>query len=312
MVLLLSLVSCRPLSLAQRSPVRHLLRTALRWTSSTRRDSLRARPPKGVAAFVCVTSPSDRAFPFLSAGRGVGYLGLVAAGSSTPSTDWSINEPNSASLTMRQSVTGITQTTPKWALGTTSGRRRHALASAPMALSLRRPPTGDPLLRRATAMKVVLPDGRRARARPTARPGAELAATIGPGLAKAALAIRVDGELRDLSAPVPDGAGSRSSPTAAPDALDLIRHDAAHVMATAVMELYPGTKISIGPADRERLLLRLRVPRGRQGHRRRPRADRGAHARARRGRRALRAHRLSRRGGRASASPTRARTTRSS
>jgi threonyl-tRNA synthetase len=67
-------------------------------------------------------------------------------------------------------------------------------------------------------------------------------------LAKAALAIRVDGELRDLSAPLPDGAGIGILTDRDPEALDLIRHDAAHVMAEAVQELYPGTKVTIGPA----------------------------------------------------------------
>jgi len=78
--------------------------------------------------------------------------------------------------------------------------------------------------------------------------GADAAAAIGPGLAKAALAIRVDGELRDLATPLPDGAEIGILTDRDPEALDLIRHDAAHVMAEAVQELYPGTKVTIGPA----------------------------------------------------------------
>ncbi|HEX5375913.1 MAG TPA: threonine--tRNA ligase [Solirubrobacterales bacterium] len=78
--------------------------------------------------------------------------------------------------------------------------------------------------------------------------GADAAAAIGPGLAKAALAIRVDGELRDLSAPLSDRAEIAILTDRDPEALDLIRHDAAHVMAEAVQELYPGTKVTIGPA----------------------------------------------------------------
>jgi threonyl-tRNA synthetase len=78
--------------------------------------------------------------------------------------------------------------------------------------------------------------------------GADAAAAIGPGLAKAALAIRVGGELRDLSAPLPDGAEIAILTDRDSEALDLIRHDAAHVMAEAVQELYPGTKVTIGPA----------------------------------------------------------------
>jgi threonyl-tRNA synthetase len=95
-------------------------------------------------------------------------------------------------------------------------------------------------------VKVVLPDGAELEL-PDGASGGDVAAAIGPGLAKAALAIRANGELRDLSAPVPDGAEIAIITDGAPDALELIRHDAAHVMATAVMELYPGTKISIGP-----------------------------------------------------------------
>jgi threonyl-tRNA synthetase len=78
--------------------------------------------------------------------------------------------------------------------------------------------------------------------------GADAAAAIGPGLAKAALAIGVDGELRDLSASLPDGAEISILTDRDPEALALIRHDAAHVMAEAVQELYPGTKVTIGPA----------------------------------------------------------------
>src|SRR4029079_13892908 len=77
--------------------------------------------------------------------------------------------------------------------------------------------------------------------------GADLARDIGPGLAKAALAVRVDGRVADLAAPLPDGERVEIVTDRSPDSLQLIRHDAAHVMATAVMELYPGTKISIGP-----------------------------------------------------------------
>ena len=74
----------------------------------------------------------------------------------------------------------------------------------------------------------------------------------GPRLAQDALGIKVDGELRDLSAPLPDGAEiaivtKKSKGAEAEDALWLIRHDAAHVMATAVVDLWPGTKVSIGP-----------------------------------------------------------------
>ncbi len=95
-------------------------------------------------------------------------------------------------------------------------------------------------------MKVVLPDGKELELAEGAT-GADAAAAIGPGLAKAALAVKVDGEVRDLSARPPDGAQLEIVTDRSPEALPLIRHDAAHVMATAVTELYPGTKVSIGP-----------------------------------------------------------------
>jgi threonyl-tRNA synthetase len=94
---------------------------------------------------------------------------------------------------------------------------------------------------------VTLPDGKPLELDPGAT-GADAAAAIGPGLAKAALAIRVDGELRDLSAPLPAGGAEIGIVTDRdPAGLELIRHDAAHVMAEAVSELYPGVKVTIGP-----------------------------------------------------------------
>jgi threonyl-tRNA synthetase len=83
--------------------------------------------------------------------------------------------------------------------------------------------------------------------------GADAAAAIGAGLARAALAVKVDGEVRDLARPLPanhNGAEALEIITdrSGEDALALIRHDCAHVLAEAVTELYPGVKVSIGPA----------------------------------------------------------------
>ena len=78
--------------------------------------------------------------------------------------------------------------------------------------------------------------------------GAELAADIGPGLAKAALAISLDGEVRDLATSIDHDAKVSIITGKSPEALELIRHDAAHVMAEAVKELYPETQVTIGPA----------------------------------------------------------------
>jgi threonyl-tRNA synthetase len=97
------------------------------------------------------------------------------------------------------------------------------------------------------AITVTLPDGKALELEPGAS-GADAAAAIGPGLAKAALAIRVDGELRDLARELPDGAEIAIVTDKDADALPLIRHDTAHVLATAVLDLWPGTKVSIGPA----------------------------------------------------------------
>src|SRR5437764_12719396 len=95
-------------------------------------------------------------------------------------------------------------------------------------------------------MQVTLPDGNSLEL-PDGATGADAAAAIGPGLAKAALAVRVNGDLRDLARPLPDGEPIEIVTARSDDALALIRHDAAHVLATAVMELYPGVEPSIGP-----------------------------------------------------------------
>lgn len=78
--------------------------------------------------------------------------------------------------------------------------------------------------------------------------GLKVAADIGPGLAKAALAVRVNGDLRDLKREIESDAGIAIVTGKDPAALELLRHDAAHVMAEAVKELYPETQVTIGPA----------------------------------------------------------------
>ncbi|HEV2813648.1 MAG TPA: threonine--tRNA ligase, partial [Solirubrobacteraceae bacterium] len=96
-------------------------------------------------------------------------------------------------------------------------------------------------------MKVFLPDGTPLELEDGAT-GADAAAAIGAGLARAALAIRADGgEMQDLAAPLHDGARIEIVTPKSEGALDLIRHDTAHVLAAAAMDLYPGVKISIGP-----------------------------------------------------------------
>src|SRR5579872_5384489 len=78
--------------------------------------------------------------------------------------------------------------------------------------------------------------------------GGEIAAAIGPGLAKAALILEVDGKEWDLFRSIEQDARIRIITRKDPEALELIRHDAAHVLAMAVQELYPGTQVTIGPA----------------------------------------------------------------
>jgi threonyl-tRNA synthetase len=104
------------------------------------------------------------------------------------------------------------------------------------------------------ALTITLPDGN-ALELPDGATGADAAAAIGPGLARAALAVEVShpeaGEgpqVRDLARPLPDGAHiSILTAKSGERALELIRHDAAHLLATAVLDLYDGVKISIGP-----------------------------------------------------------------
>lgn len=103
-----------------------------------------------------------------------------------------------------------------------------------------------------TAMfKITLPDGSE-REVPAGTTPADIAAAIGPGLARAALAARVDGELRDLARPI-EGDARLALVTARDeaDALDLVRHDYAHVLAEAVQRLFPGTQITFGPSTED-------------------------------------------------------------
>lgn len=107
--------------------------------------------------------------------------------------------------------------------------------------------TVDQQLPKQDDIVIALPDGSQRRyGRPVT--GAEIAADIGPGLANAALAIRQDGTLRDLAAVVDHDASVAIVTRQDADALPLLRHDAAHVMAEAVQELYPDTQVTIGPA----------------------------------------------------------------
>ena len=108
-------------------------------------------------------------------------------------------------------------------------------------------------------INVTLPDGRTV-ALPPGSSSATLAAEIGPGLARAALAAVVDGEVVDLNQPLADGASVRLLTERDPEALAVLRHSAAHVLATAVREMVPEAGIGFGPAIDDGFYYDFNVP----------------------------------------------------
>ena len=112
-------------------------------------------------------------------------------------------------------------------------------------------------------LKISLPDGSVREMEAGSTP-ADVAAAIGPGLAKAAIAARVDGELRDINRPF-DGDAELALVTARDeeDALELARHDYAHVLAEAVQSLYPGTQITFGPSTDDGFYYDVKAPENR-------------------------------------------------
>jgi threonyl-tRNA synthetase len=113
-------------------------------------------------------------------------------------------------------------------------------------------------------LKISLPDGSVREMERGSTP-ADVAAAIGPGLAKAAIAARIDGELRDLNRPF-DGDAELALVTSRDeaDALELARHDFAHVLAEAVQALWPGTQITFGPATSDGFYYDVMAPEGRE------------------------------------------------
>ncbi|WP_427963957.1 threonine--tRNA ligase [Altererythrobacter sp.] len=109
-------------------------------------------------------------------------------------------------------------------------------------------------------LKISLPDGSVREMEPGSTP-LDVAAAIGPGLAKAALAARVDGELRDLTRPF-EGDAELALVTSRDEAeaLELARHDYAHVLAEAVQALWPGTQITFGPATDDGFYYDVKAP----------------------------------------------------
>jgi len=95
-------------------------------------------------------------------------------------------------------------------------------------------------------LTITLPDGS-TRVLPEGATGADLAADIGPGLARAALIVTVDGDGRDLDRVLPDGCSVSIVTADSDDGLHTIRHSTAHVLAQAVLDLWPGATYAIGP-----------------------------------------------------------------
>ena len=96
-------------------------------------------------------------------------------------------------------------------------------------------------------INITLPDGTILK-KPSGTTGLEIAEGISSGLAKQSILVEVNGELRDLSYPILEDSTLKILKKDADEALELIRHDCAHVMAEAVQTLFPGTQVTIGPA----------------------------------------------------------------
>src|SRR5213594_3712489 len=111
----------------------------------------------------------------------------------------------------------------------------------------------------AAEIRVTLPDGSEKRL-PHGSTSADLAKAIGPGLAKAALAVRVNGSVWDLTRPLPDGATVAILTDKDPQALDVLRHSSAHGRATAVRQLFPHAKIGFGPPIEDGFYYDFEVP----------------------------------------------------
>src|SRR3954468_18065367 len=114
----------------------------------------------------------------------------------------------------------------------------------------------------AEELTVTLPDGT-TKTLPAGTTGLDLAASIGRRLAKDAVAARVDGHLTDLTAPLPDGAEVAIVTAGTDEGRHVLRHSTAHVMAQAVLQLFPGAKYSIGPAIEDGFYYDFELPGGR-------------------------------------------------
>ncbi len=110
-------------------------------------------------------------------------------------------------------------------------------------------------------IQVHLPDGS-ARSLEPGQSALDLAQQIGPGLARAAVAARVNGDVRDLARPLPDGAEVAILTKKDPEALDVLRHSAAHLMADAILRLFPAAQLTIGPVVEDGFYYDIYLPEG--------------------------------------------------
>jgi hypothetical protein len=108
---------------------------------------------------------------------------------------------------------------------------------------------------------VQLPDGS-SRELADGASAADLAAAIGPGLAKAAVAAKVDGDVVDLARPLPDGVAVALLTKRDPLALEVLRHSAAHLMADAILRLFPAAQLTIGPVVEDGFYYDIHLPEG--------------------------------------------------
>ena len=110
-------------------------------------------------------------------------------------------------------------------------------------------------------IQVHLPDGS-ARELDPGSSAADLASQIGPGLAKAAVAAVVDEQICDLGRPLPDGAKVRLLTKRDPEALEILRHSAAHLMADAILRIFPAAQLTIGPVVEDGFYYDIYLPDG--------------------------------------------------
>lgn len=128
---------------------------------------------------------------------------------------------------------------PQEAVGAKPAKKPVEQIAEPAAFQVGEKPAAPPIT-------LTFPDGAK-REVPTGTSGLEVAKSISPSLAKRTVAMSLDGALADLADPILQNAAIRFIARADPEALELIRHDCAHVMAEAVQALWPGTQVTIGP-----------------------------------------------------------------